>query len=346
MQVDDHLARVCLRLLLNAPLIYSYNAVADGVVDGVPRGDLTTGLEELLRYVMVPWPKHVVICEEADDVSQISTLLENVLGSMNNSGAPYTDWHRIILLLRMDFRDPGDLYTQLDYAEELLPSSTTLFGICHFGFYRTLSTWWSSCIFDPNQRNNNEKPLVYIAANAGSLNVCERLIKLGANVNAHGNYSSTALHVASSKGYEEIVNLLLEEGADVRAWCEEYGTALQTASLNGHGKIVKMVLEKDVDINAKDGMYATALQAASCSGHEEIVKLLLKEGADIEVGGGNYETALQAASYQGYEEIVQILLEGGADINAPGSTHETALLKASNKGHKNIFKNCLKEALI
>jgi Ankyrin repeats (3 copies)/Ankyrin repeats (many copies) len=121
------------------------------------------------------------------------------------------------------------------------------------------------------------------------------------------------LYYASLLGILEIVERLLAAGADVNAAAAHYGrTALQAASRGGHLQIVERLLAAGADVNAATARFGrTALQAASGYGHLEIVERLLAAGADANAAAANYggQTALQAAS----GEVVEPLLKS---INA------------------------------
>ncbi|KAJ9634602.1 hypothetical protein H2199_008885 [Coniosporium tulheliwenetii] len=332
-QAEDFVARVCLRLLCDATLnSYDLDLALDEQADEFGRNSSDeeydqyesdeehgqeetyeelnydesagNGLKKLLRYARAYWTRHVQKCEEAEDTEQLSTLLIDFLGSMNESGPAYRIWHAGLLTL--DASD-DDL---IHYAEERLsPPSSSWFPICYFGFYRRFG---------------------------GFLPICRRLIELGANVNARNEGLNTALHGASLSGHKKIVELLLDHGADVNAQDEWLYTALHYASLSGHKKIVKLLLDHGANVNAQDEGLDTALHNASSNGYEKIVKLLLDHGANVNAQDEWLNTALHYASSSGHEKIVELLLKRGADVHARSWGSLTALQIASRKGHKEI----------
>ncbi|KAF7974428.1 hypothetical protein HWV62_12148 [Athelia sp. TMB] len=200
--------------------------------------------------------------------------------------------------------------------------------------------------------------------------VCQLLLKQGADVNAAGEQCGTALQVASIQVHLRICQLLLEQGADVNATGGKYGTALQAAScappvgIFDSFKIIQLLLEQGADVNLVGGIYGSALQAASHQGHLDVVnatggeyatalqatplscwgdglniaQLLLEHGADVNITGGKYGSALQAASACGQLEILHLLLKQGADVNVVGGEYGTALQAASSQdtGHLEI----------
>ncbi|SCV61374.1 uncharacterized protein FFFS_15943 [Fusarium fujikuroi] len=124
-----------------------------------------------------------------------------------------------------------------------------------------------------------------------------------------------AFQAASAGGHIQVVERLLKAGADVNA-AAEYGgpTALQAASEGGHMQVVERLLEAGASVNAAPAEYGrTALQAASASGHIQVVERLLEAGASVNAAPAEYgRTALQAASEGRHMQVVERLREAGA----------------------------------
>ncbi|PCD38699.1 hypothetical protein AU210_007164 [Fusarium oxysporum f. sp. radicis-cucumerinum] len=160
------------------------------------------------------------------------------------------------------------------------------------------------------------------ASAGGHIQVVERLLEAGADVNAAATVSEgrTALQAASEGGHIQVVDRLLEAGANVNTAAAKYRgrTALQAASEGGYIQVVERLLEAGADVNAAAAAKyggRTALQAASAGGYIQVVERLLEAGADVNAAaaakyGGR--TALQAASAGGYIQVVERLLEAGA----------------------------------
>jgi hypothetical protein len=160
------------------------------------------------------------------------------------------------------------------------------------------------------------------------------------------------LYYPSLLGILEVVERLLAAGADVNAAAAtaDFGrTALQAASESGHLEVVERLLAAGADVNAAAAYYdyngRTALQAASGGGHLEVVERLLAAGADVNAApAGDFGgTALQAASKSGHLEVVERLLAAGADANAAAIRHGwTALRAASVHGHLEVVERLRK----
>ncbi|KAK0631274.1 ankyrin repeat-containing domain protein [Immersiella caudata] len=107
---------------------------------------------------------------------------------------------------------------------------------------RSLNCWsWVQFLVKHGADTNNQtdgKTNLMLAAEAMNLDVVDRLIELGANVNAKGNHGWTALHSAVSTSRFTsnslgvlIVWQLLNHGADCRAVTEAGETPLDIAIL-------------------------------------------------------------------------------------------------------------------
>ncbi|KAI9787365.1 MAG: hypothetical protein M1816_007651 [Peltula sp. TS41687] len=332
-QAHNLVARVCLRVLSDDDL-NRHGLELSPKYQALERDEnVDSGLRKLLEYSRLYWPLHVQSCEEAEDDEQLSTLLMDFLGSMNESGIAYRRWHAALAL--MDFNQKA--FAPAHAADRFLePSSLASLAICFFGFYRVLSSWWGLSSLNVNQCNDAGDSLLALSAFKGFLPICQTLIELGAIINDEGGRYGNALQAASLRRHEKVVKLLPDKGADINMQGGEYGNALQAASLGGHEKIVSLLLDRGADINMQGGEYGNALQAASLEGHEKIVSLLLDRGADVNMQGGECGNALQAASLGGHEKIVSLLLDRGADVNMQGGECGNALHAASLGGHEKI----------
>ncbi|KAJ0135112.1 Glutathione S-transferase psoE [Fusarium oxysporum f. sp. albedinis] len=214
------------------------------------------------------------------------------------------------------------------------------------------------------------------ASAGGHIQVVERLLNAGANVNAApaADRGRTALQAASAVGHIQVVERLLNAGANVNAAAAaRYGrTALQAASEGGHIQVVERLLNAGADVNAAAAARygRTALQAASAVGHIQVVERLLEAGANVNAAAADRgrtalqvvdrllnagadvnaaaaaeegRTALQAASEGGHIQVVERLLEAGANVNAAAAAEEgrTALQAASAGGHIQVVERLL-----
>ncbi|GMF79889.1 unnamed protein product [Aspergillus oryzae] len=186
-------------------------------------------------------------------------------------------------------------------------------------------------------------------ASAGGIpDVVDTLLQAGA-----GSNDDNALHAAAFGGHLEIFNRLVDTGADIDA-SHEYEnsfraghlTALQEAARGGHLNVVDTLIRKGADVNALPrGM--TALQAAVASNSPEVVRYLIAVGANINAPAEKWgRTALQKAAEIGSIEMVNMLLDAGAVMER--SAHQNgrdapALELAIKGGHLSVAETLLRK---
>ena len=192
-----------------------------------------------------------------------------------------------------------------------------------FGGLDELVSWlWLAKGVDINVTNGRGAPLLQYAIMSGNVELVDRMITMGADVNVG---DKTALIVAVLCNDLRISLLLLDQRVDINTVNYIHGTALGCATTEGNWELASLLLERGADINLGGGEYETALGGAICRGNMEFALLLLERGADINLIGGDYGTALGCAAWEGNMELALLLLERGADINLIGGKYGTAL---------------------
>lgn len=145
------------------------------------------------------------------------------------------------------------------------------------------------------------------AASRGNVELAAMLLKLGADVNAHGSKDNRAIEIACRKPSPPMVRLLLEHGADPSQRTLAGTTVLHEAALGGSGEVIELLLAHGLDVNASDESRSTPLHYAASFGRVEAIKALLKNRADVHHKDSKGLTPLQVASRNGQEEAVTLL---------------------------------------
>jgi len=186
-----------------------------------------------------------------------------------------------------------------------------------------------------------EMTLLHLACKEGNLELIQRLLAAGADINATTKDGCTPLLYAALLGHVEVVQFLLAAGADINATDKDGSTSLLYAASSGHIEVVQSLLAAGANINAttKDG--CTPLLSAASSGHVEVVQSLLAAGANINATTKDGCTPLLYAASLGYVEIAKSLLAAGANINVIAKDGSTPLLYAASWGHVEIAKSLL-----
>jgi ankyrin repeat protein len=169
-------------------------------------------------------------------------------------------------------------------------------------------------------------PLV-IAVALGHLKCVEHLLNAGANTEACAP-KENALVKASQDGRLEIVNRLIDAGADVNAFGDGDSylkNALAEASVNGHVDVVKALIAAGADLDAhtfRDSYYepdreTTALTEALRAGKTDAARILIEAGADPNLG----DPIIEAVSLEDLD-FVRLLVDRGACLDRIYSLEE------------------------
>lgn len=127
---------------------------------------------------------------------------------------------------------------------------------------------------DPNTRGLNERPALFSYVWRDSKTRTERLLALGADVNAQDADGDTALHGAAQTGNVEILTMLLNKGAKPNTKNSVGGTPLMWAAVYGNREAAELLLQRGADASLKDNDGLTAADWAVRNGREEMARLL------------------------------------------------------------------------
>lgn len=212
-EINSLLAKVCLSLLISPlkefSLLDHYYSKYSYKEDGIYK---------ITKYASFHWMTHVQQHGDDNVDARLSTLLMRFLGSMNESGLAYINWHEFIKSYNRRSKLPSPLNRALNCLE---PSSSSSFSLATFGFYKITLAWWKSGFHNVNQRNHQGNSLLMLASWGGHVPIVKHLLEHGADVTlksdentAYSNsYIGTALTSAARNGHEAVVKLLLERGA-------------------------------------------------------------------------------------------------------------------------------------
>lgn len=183
---------------------------------------------------------------------------------------------------------------------------------------------------------------LYVAAEAGRLAECRRLLGAGLPVDSVGGWRTaepvvgewheTALAGAARNGHLDVVKLFLENGASVGKADRDGQTPLLWAATKGHTAVVALLLEKGASVDSVNGGGSTALLMAAARDDAALVHLLLEKGASVNNANMHGITPLMHAAVGGRIGVLALLLEKGADVNARNRWGHTALYAAAQEG--------------
>lgn len=135
-------------------------------------------------------------------------------------------------------------------------------------------------------RNNGlkdiDKDLLEEVSDKCDVEVCERFLAEGADVNAEDEDGCTPLLWAVLSGDHNSVEMFIAKGADVNCMNDEQETPLHWAATAGNLPIAELLISKGAQVNVKDKFGITPLRSASLNEDQQMIELLRRFGGTEE----------------------------------------------------------------
>lgn len=181
-----------------------------------------------------------------------------------------------------------------------------------------------------------------MAALHDNVELLERLVKDGANVNGSTMWGFTPLMCASRKGHVKSVTTLLRLGASVHIKEKSGFTALAHASKNGRQEIVLQLLEYKAEKSTKIGNGETPLLLACRWGRVRAAQLLLNAGASPDVRNKRGQGVFHLACLNEHVQVVSLLRSKNCDASSQDCRGYTPLMIASETGNVEVLDHLLR----
>jgi uncharacterized protein len=140
------------------------------------------------------------------------------------------------------------------------------------------------------------------------LNIVEKLVKYGAEIDAQNNAGETALmHAVKCINNVELIDFLINLGADPTIK-DNKGNNLLIKSLEAGDFLFDAILElNSIDINEKNNKGYTALMMAIYNGQNRRARILLDKGANINLRSKDGLTAIDLAHKTNNDYIINYI---------------------------------------
>lgn len=175
-------------------------------------------------------------------------------------------------------------------------------------------------------------PLMF-AAQSGTRDAVESLIKAGAKVDARAKDGRNALMYAAGWADGATVKALLDAGARIDARSDDQWTALMMAASRGSTESLDALIAAGANMEFKNRWGQTALICAALVADAEKVKKLI-HGSPLNATDASGMTALNVAcgGVEDSNAVIAVLLEAGADSKIADSDGVTPLMRAADRG--------------
>jgi len=178
-----------------------------------------------------------------------------------------------------------------------------------------------------------------LAIPSGNIEVIQRFIAAGADLNARNGNGETPLMLAAHEGYHAMCKILIDAGSDVNAAPAQSHGVLEHAILGGDNfQTVRVLLEAGADPNPKGARIMPLLWAASSIDKNAICELLLEHGADADARDNDEKTSLMLAAERDNVALCELLIRHGANIALRDKTGRTASMIAKEMMRDYAYK--------
>ncbi|KAL4861872.1 ankyrin repeat-containing domain protein [Aspergillus spectabilis] len=200
-----------------------------------------------------------------------------------------------------------------------------------------------------NIKNFDSSALVW-GAQRGRLDVVQRMVDLGADVDARDEDISATVWAASN-GYADVVRVLLDNGARYRYREGRICTPLCAAAAEGHPEVVRMLLQQDKIATGDQSQYVESESVKvpwSPEGAGIHNRCFLVEGLFVTKGPTaqhheiEYAIPLFMAIGAGHDATAVVLIESGnVNVNYQDVNHRTPLMWAISHGRHRVITSLL-----
>ncbi|HLN21936.1 MAG TPA: ankyrin repeat domain-containing protein [Bacteroidales bacterium] len=171
-----------------------------------------------------------------------------------------------------------------------------------------------------------------IAASKGYISEIERMMDMGADINATTIEGATPLIFAVSNNKPDAVRTILKYKPEIDKKTLSSETALMVAVKNQFFDIAEMLIRAGADIDYTDINGVSSLHFAALYGYLDITDLLLYYNAAVDSKSAEGTTPLLTSVWAGYIDIADLLLQNGADPDAKDIDGFTPFLLAAYYG--------------
>lgn len=169
----------------------------------------------------------------------------------------------------------------------------------------------------------------------GDLALVQRLVALGAKLDAQTEQKRTPLHYACLEGHSEIVQYLKDQGADIEKQDSTGGTAVLFAARNGRLAMLQYLKEAGANMQVEDSDGCNILHSAAASNDVALFDYCMEAlgPASKSMLEGKKDLPLSWAAEVGSVAIIEKILAANPNlVNAQDSLGETALHTAAQNG--------------
>ncbi len=171
-----------------------------------------------------------------------------------------------------------------------------------------------TCAVEPVLYHPDSPRSADVMSSAQTVEIVNRLLECGADVNYRDQVGNTALNYAAAFADPQMTVALLSHGANPDNCNDVAETPLMEAAAEDRGLVVKALLGRHADVN-KSSIYGKTALIYAAGGPDESIDLLndlIAAGADVRASDKSGATAVAYARHDGAWKKLHLLLAAGA----------------------------------
>ncbi|MBR1915841.1 MAG: ankyrin repeat domain-containing protein [Alphaproteobacteria bacterium] len=172
--------------------------------------------------------------------------------------------------------------------------------------------------FDFNQKDaNGNTVLYYVLSRNPSLEVAQKVIEYGADVNEPSATGMLPLNVATSKANELQLQIMMMKTMGLETKNEKVREQLEKNIFYEMERMLSLseiLIKAGADVNKESVLGTPLMNAVTNLWNVDIVDLLIKSGANINQRDKDGRTALFYAYSSGNDDFVTMLIKEGANV--------------------------------
>ena len=198
--------------------------------------------------------------------------------------------------------------------------------------------------FDIHATDNSGKNSLHYCAESGNYKLFQYFIDMGININQKTNNGKNCLILAAEKGYADLCKALVTKYSfDIHIIDFSGQSSLHSSAINGDYHLFQYFLSLGSDINQRTNSGKNCLLLAAEAGCIELSKTLVeKYDFDIYKTDNSGKSAFHFTAENGNFELFQYFINMGSDINQK-TNYGKNLFRGAAKGYTDLCKILIKE---
>ena len=196
-----------------------------------------------------------------------------------------------------------------------------------------------------NQKTNNGKNCLILAAEKGYADLCKALVtKYSFDIHIVDFSGQSSLHSSAINGDYQLFQYFLSMGSDINQRTNSGKNCLLLAAEAGCIELSKTLVEKyDFDIYKTDNSGKSVFHFTAENGNFELFQYFINMGSDINKKTNYGNSDLHFCARHGNQQLFRYLIDLGSNINQITKNGQNCLMLAAKRGYVDFCKTLIEK---